>query len=131
MSMNDLEALERIFDRGLNAWEGAIAEKHAMQMGQKCVREIKRNTPHISGNLKRRWRSRTQTDSGDIRIHLENDAEYAPYVNNGHRVVRGGRTAGYKEGRHMLEKGIAAYQETYMQDDLEKMVDDLRKAMKG
>lgn len=131
MSMKSLEDLERAFDRGLNAWESSIAQKRAMQMGQKCVREIKRNTPHITGNLKRRWRSRVQADAGDLKIHLENDAEYAPYVNNGHRIVRGGQTAGYQEGRHMLEKGVSAYQETYLHADLEAMVEDLKKAMKG
>jgi len=51
MSMKSLEDLERAFDKGLNAWESGIAEKRAAQMGQKCVREVKRNTPHI-GKLK-------------------------------------------------------------------------------
>lgn len=131
MSMKSIEDLEKAFDRGLDAWESAIAEKRAMQMGQKCVREIKRNTPHITGNLKRRWRSRTEQQKGDIKIILENDAEYAPHVNNGHRIVRGGKTVGYKEGRHMLETGIAAYQDNYMRDDLQGMADDLGKAMRG
>lgn len=131
MSMKSLEDLERAFDKGLNAWEGGIAEKRAAQMGQKCVREVKRNTPHITGNLKRRWRSRTQRQDGDLQAIIENDAEYAPYVNNGHRIVRGGKTVGYQEGRHMLEQGIASYQNHYMKDDLQAMADDLGKAMKG
>jgi len=131
MSMKSLEDLERAFDRGLNAWEGAIAEKRAMQMGQKCVREVKRETPHITGNLKRRWRSRVEKQGGDIQVIIENDVEYAPYVNNGHRIVRGGKTVGFKEGKHMLEEGIAAYQDNYMKDDLQAMADDIGKAMRG
>ncbi len=129
--MKSLEDLEKALARGLNAWEGTIVEKRAGQMGHKCVREIKRNTPHITGNLKRRWRSRTRRQGGDVHIIIENDAEYAPYVNNGHRIVRGGRTVGYKEGRHMLEQGLESYQNHYMKDDLQAMADDLKKAMKG
>lgn len=31
----------------------------------------------------------------------------------------------------MLERGIAAYQNTYLKDDLQDMVDDLGKRMRG
>lgn len=129
--MKSLEDLERAFDRGLNAWESSIAEKNAKKMGQKCVREIKRLTPVNTGNLRRRWCYEVKKQDGDLQIIIENDADYAPLVNNGHRIVRGGKTSGFKEGRHMLEEGIAVYQEHYMKDDLQGMADDLSKAMKG
>ena len=108
--MKSLEDLEKAFDRGLEAWESDIALKDARKMGQKCVREQ-------GGN--------------DIQIHLENDAEYAPYVNDGHRIVRGEKTVGYAEGWHMLEKGVASYTDNYLHDDLQGMVDDIGRAMKG
>ncbi len=129
--MKSLEDLERTFDRGLNAWEGPIVEKRAKQMGAKCVREIKRQTPVISGNLRRRWRSEIKKQPDDLQIIIENDADYVPYVNNGHRIVRNGKTTGFKEGKHMLEKGITVYQDHYLKDDLQEMADDLHKAMKG
>ena len=101
-------------------------------MGQKCVREIKRKTPVITGNLRRRWSSRAEVKDKDVTIHLQNDADYAEPVNNGHRIVNGaGETVGYKPGRHMLEKGIKAYKENYMADDLQEMVDQLSEGMKG
>lgn len=132
MSMKSLEDLERAFDRGLNAWETEIVRKKAAQMGMKCVREVKRKTPVITGNLRRRWTSRVEAQKNDTRIILENDAEYAAPVNDGHRIVNGaGETIGYKEGRHMLEKGIAAYKDHYMADDLEDMIRQLREGMKG
>ncbi len=131
MSMKSLEDLEKAFDRGLAEWESGIAMKAAGKMGQKCVREIKRNTPVISGNLRRRWRSRMEKGSNDIKIHLENDVDYASYVNDGHRVVRGGKTVGYAEGKHMLEKGVAVYTDNYIRDDLQGMADDIGRAMKG
>ncbi len=132
MSMKGLEDLERAFDRGLNAWESGIAQKQAARMGTKCVREIKRLTPVITGNLRRRWRSRAEAVKGEVRIILENDADYAAVVNNGRREVDGsGETTGYKGGKHMLEKGIAAYREQYMADDLAGMAEALREGMKG
>ena len=131
MSMKSLEDLERAFDRGLNAWESEIVARHAEKMGQKAVREVKRETKVVTGNLRRRWDSRVEKKDGGVDIIIENDAEYAEPVNNGHRVVRGGKTVGYAEGRHMLEKGIAAYKNVYMKDDLQGMVDDLGKKMRG
>lgn len=130
--MKSLEDLERAFERGLNAWESDLVQKQAEQMGAKCVREVKRKTPHITGNLRRRWKSRVEREKTDMKIILEDDAEYAAAVNNGHRIVNGAReTVGYREGRHMLEKGIASYKDTYMADDMEKLISVLRDGMKG
>lgn len=131
MSMKSLEDLERAFDRGLDAWQSEIVTEHAKRMGEKIVGEVKRETKVISGNLRRRWDSRVEGRSDGADIIIENDAEYAEPVNNGHRVVRGGKTVGYAEGRHMLEKGISAYQNVYLKDDLQGMVDDLGKKMRG
>ncbi|MCX4273958.1 MAG: HK97 gp10 family phage protein [Acetatifactor sp.] len=131
MSMKSLEDLERAFDRGLNAWEQEIVAEHAEKMGQKIVREVKRETKVVTGNLRRRWDSRAEKRSDGADIILENDAEYAAPVNDGHRIVRGGKTVGMVEGRHMLEKGIANYQNVYLKDDLQGMVDELGKRMRG
>lgn len=131
MSMKSLEDLERAFDRGLNTWEQDIVVSHAEKMAQKVVREVKRETKVRTGNLRRRWDSRVEKKSDGADIILTNDADYAAPVNNGHRIVSHGRTIGYKEGRHMLETGIAAYQNVYMKDDLQAMVDDLGKKMRG
>ena len=131
MGMKNLEDLERAFERGLSAWESNILVKNAQKMGQKTVREVKRETPFITGNLRRRWESHVEKKGGDLHIILSNDADYAAPVNNGHRIVIHGKTVGHKGGKHMLEKGIAAYQNTYMRDDLEQMVKDLNQAMKG
>lgn len=131
MSMKSFEDLERAFDRGLNAWEQEIVAEHAEKMGKKVVREVKRETNVVTGNLRRRWDSRVEKRSDGADIILENDAEYAAPVNDGHRIVRGGKTVGMVEGRHMLEKGIANYQNVYLKDDLQGMVDDLGKRMRG
>lgn len=103
MSMKSLEDLERAFDRGLAGWQGKIVLEHAEKTGKKCVREIKRKTPWKTGNLRRRWYSHAEKGKDDIKIHLDNDADYAAYVNDGHRKVQGGKTVGYVEGHHMLD----------------------------
>lgn len=69
--MRSLEDLERAFDRGLNAWESGKVLTVAGRMGQKCVREVKRKTPVITGNLRRRWRSSAEKQGNDVVIILE------------------------------------------------------------
>ncbi|MFG6336319.1 MAG: HK97 gp10 family phage protein [Lachnospiraceae bacterium] len=130
MSMKSLEDLERAFDRGLNAWGQEIVVSHAEKMAKKVVREVKRETKVRTGNLRRRWDSRTEKRSDGADIIITNDADYAAPVNNGHRIVSHGKTVGYKEGRHMLETGIANYQNIYMKEDLQGMVEELGKKMR-
>lgn len=131
MAMKSLEDLERAFDRGLNAWEREIVTKHANQMGQKLVKSIKSKTPVITGNLRRRWTSEVNAGKGDVLIEVKNDAEYAAWVNNGHRLVSHGKTIGKVDGKHMLERGIEEYKSRYLKDDLEGMVKALNAKMKG
>lgn len=129
--MKSLEELETAFESGLRAWEEEIVKKRAAAMGMKIIREIKRLTPHITGNLKRRWFFEVEECGGEIVIRISNDAEYAASVNDGHRIVRGGKTVGKTTGKHMLEKGIRTYKDTYMREDVEAMLNDLKGAMKG
>ena len=100
-------------------------------MGSKIVREIKRGHPHITGNMRRRWAAEASTSGKgqDVIITITNDADYAAAVNNGHRVVRGGKTVGKADGHHMLEKGIESYKANYLQDDLQEMADQLKGKM--
>ena len=128
--MRTLEELDTALRSGLRAWESAIVERHAARMGQKVVREVKRKTKVVTGNMRRRWFSHVEKRGRDVNIIISNDADYAPYVNNGHRIVRGGRTVGMAAGKHMLEDGIMAYRENYLADDVGAMLDDLKGAMR-
>lgn len=128
--MKTLEDLEYAFESGFMAWEEEIVKKKAAVMAMKIIREIKRLTPHITGNLKRRWFFQVEVRDGEVVIWASNDAEYAAPVNDGHRVVRGGKTVGKTTGKHMLEIGIQTYKDTYMQEDVEAMLKDLKEAMK-
>jgi hypothetical protein len=128
--MRTLEELDAVLQSGLRAWESGIVERHAARMGQKIVREVKRGTNVVSGNLRRRWFSHVEKRSQDTNIIISNDADYAPYVNNGHRIVRGGRTVGMAAGKHMLENGIMLYRENYLADDVRTMLDELKGALR-
>lgn len=128
--MKTLEDLEYAFESGFMAWEEEIVKKKAAVMAMKIIRDIKRLTPHITGNLKRRWFFQVEVRKGEVVIWASNDAEYAAPVNDGHRIVRGGKTVGKTTGKHMLEKGIQTYKDTYMQEDVEAMLKDLKEAMK-
>lgn len=128
--MRTLEELDAVLQSGLRAWESEIVERHAARMGQKIVREVKRGTNVVSGNLRRRWFSHVEKRSQDTNIIISNDADYAPYVNNGHRIVRGGCTVGMAAGKHMLENGIMIYRENYLADDVGAMLDELKGALR-
>ena len=128
--MRTLEELDAVLQSGLRAWESGIVERHAARMGQKIVREVKRGTNVVSVNLRRRWFSHVEKRSQDTNIIISNDADYAPYVNNGHRIVRGGRTVGMAAGKHMLENGIMLYRENYLADDVRTMLDELKGALR-
>lgn len=128
--MRTLEDLERALERGLNEWENQIVERNAGVMGERIIAHIKRKTHVISGNLRRRWFKKVEKRRGQVVIWLKNDAEYAEAVNNGHRVVRGGRTVGYVEGQRMLEKGVEEYKQSLLSSDVERMLQELRSAVR-
>lgn len=128
--MRTLEDLERAFERGLRSFEQQIVERNAHRMGEKIVREVARKTPVRYGYLQRNWFEKVEYREGDTEIYVYNNLEYAEPVNNGHRIVKGGQTVGYADGHFMLERGIETYQTNDMQRDMERMLRDLREAMR-
>lgn len=128
--MRDIKELERIFDKASHDWDNKIIPKHAKIMGLKIVKECKKLTPVDTGNLRRRWFYKIDRKKGELVLWISNDAEYAAHVNYGHRIVRGGKTAGKIKGKHMLEKGMEYYQDNYMKKDIENMLEELRSSMK-
>lgn len=61
----------------------------------------------VGGHMRRSWStSRIKKSSNGIKKELFNTAEYAPYVNYGHRIVIRGVTKGFVPGKHILERTI-------------------------
>lgn len=76
------------------------------------VKYAKNNSPVITGFYRKNWRSApaVKAKAGGVTKHLVNSADYASYVNYGHRTVdKDGNTTGYvksKEGDHLLERTV-------------------------
>ena len=71
--------------------------------------DAKSNTPVVTGFMKRSWHAApaVKSKSGGVTKTLVNTADYASYVNYGHRIVnKKGETVGFKKGRFILEKAV-------------------------
>lgn len=88
-------------------------EKTALKVGTQAMRNVKSMTPVKEGYLKRQWSVVGPTYMGNVFvIELQNNAEYASYVENGHRQTPGryvpaiGKRlkASWVPGTHMLMK---------------------------
>ncbi len=76
------------------------------------VRYAKNNSPVITGFYRKNWRSApaVKSKAGGATKVLVNSADYASYVNYGHRTVdQNGNTTGYVKstlGDHLLERTV-------------------------
>lgn len=75
------------------------------------VKYAKNHSPVITGFYRKSWKaSPILKRNGGVTKMLENSADYASYVNYGHRTVnKAGETTGYvksKLGDHLLEKTV-------------------------
>lgn len=123
--MKNFDDLQKIFEKGLNAWQSEIFEKEAKQIGLRAAGEIKRLTPVDTGLLRRRWTVKVVQVSGAVEIWIINNTHYAAAVNYGHRIVRGGKTYGKTKGAYMLEQGLYLYKRTQLGIDIRSMLDRL------
>lgn len=76
------------------------------------MKYAKNNSPVITGFFRKNWRSApaVKSKSGGVTKNLVNSADYASYVNYGHRTVdKEGNTTGYvksAKGDHLLERSV-------------------------
>lgn len=66
-------------------------ETSAKRIGVQALWQFKANTPVDTGKLRRSWNAEGPFYSGGWSIKLENNTEYASFVENGHRTRGGGR----------------------------------------
>lgn len=77
--------------------------KRGKKAGQTVERKLKAPDGHTGGQLRRNWQiGRVQKKGSIYEIEVFNNTEYAPFVENGHRVVVHGKTVGFKDGVFML-----------------------------
>ncbi|MGL5962743.1 MAG: HK97 gp10 family phage protein [Cetobacterium sp.] len=82
-------------------------EKFLRQQAQYLKGTVRKISPSVTGLLKSSWQvSRVVQGKKRLSIKVYNNVEYAPYVNYGHRIKRGGRMVGYIKGQFFLEKSL-------------------------
>lgn len=77
--------------------------------GKHAGKEVSFTTGYTKqgGTLKKAWAKTPVRKAGNTWVSgYANPTFYAGYVNDGHRVVVKGETAGWVEGKHMLEIGM-------------------------
>lgn len=83
------------------------------------VKDAKNNTNVVTGHMRRSWRSAPaiKSKNGEVKKSLVNTADYAPYVNYGHRIVnKSGETIGWVKGQFMLEKAVHKVDKTLLKE---------------
>lgn len=81
------------------------------EMMNGLLEDVKYRTPVDTGHLRRNWfTSRARRSGKHYRAEISNNIFYAPYVENGHRIVRKGVTHGFVEGKHMLRDSLFDFQ---------------------
>lgn len=89
---------------------------------------IKSETPVDSGFLRKSWKKTpTRQSGGKTYASIYNTADYAEFVNYGHRIVnRAKETVGFVKGRFMLENGIG-FIEKRMRKYFKKELEDIKR----
>lgn len=80
------------------------------------------------GFMRKSWHSSATIKSGSgIAKSIENTADYASYVNDGHRIVnKSGETVGWVKGKFILEKAINKVDKA-LQEEFRKEVERVNK----
>ncbi|MBR3552478.1 MAG: HK97 gp10 family phage protein [Clostridia bacterium] len=90
------DRLQRLDDGGARQ---TFCEDCAKELAARLLRLVKKRTPVDTGYLRKGWTCGNVEKHGDTyTVTIENNVEYAPYVEFGHRT-RGG---GWVAGRFML-----------------------------
>ncbi|MDQ0269941.1 HK97 gp10 family phage protein [Cytobacillus purgationiresistens] len=77
--------------------------KVAKRVALLAIRKVKKMTPVDNNILRPAWQYDVIKRGDTYIIVIYNQTEYASFVEKGHRIVVGGRTVGWVEGRFMLE----------------------------
>lgn len=107
------------------------SKKLLEETGDLTVAEAQARTPvgvgtPNPGNLRRRMtRSDVEETDHDISVEVGNDAEYARYVEEGHKT----RNGGLVKGRHMLRDGVTIAKK-HFEDESDKLFSEVTKGFK-
>lgn len=116
IDMRELEDLRKNFVKFEKVLDKIMTEA-IEEIALRTLRKITKRTPVDTGNLRMSWDiSRVRKTGTGYQIEILNPAEYAPYIEYGHRIVVGGATIGWKEGVFMM---------TISEKEMEKVMDKI------
>ncbi|UAW07805.1 hypothetical protein PVJ1_00071 [Psychrobacillus phage PVJ1] len=87
----------------LNKRAHIVHMRVANRIGLLAVRKVKKMTPVDTGDLRNNWKHYVVKRGDSFVIYIYNQLEYASFIENGHRIVIGGATVGWVEGKFMLK----------------------------
>ena len=87
----------------LNKASHTIHLKVAKRIAQLAIRKVKKMSPVDTGDLRNNWKFHIVKKGDTYTILIYNQLEYASFVENGHCIVRFGKTVGWVEGKFMLK----------------------------
>lgn len=101
--------------KGFNKDFKALGKKTLTLSTNAGLKYAKKNSPVITTNFREKWSlGKVRNVGPNFERDIKNSAEYASYVNYGHRILdKNGNTIGYvtsKMGDHLLEKSINTIQ---------------------
>lgn len=84
-----------------------VARNIIRKAAETVIKFAKENTPVDTGWLRRSWyKSNVKIQGKDLVVTIYNNAEYAMFVEFGHRIVQRGVTVGFEDGKFMLTLAI-------------------------
>src|SRR5690606_22079032 len=113
-----VEALARALKRKSETDFKKVERKNILELRNGAVRSTdppNGGTPKDCGELRL---SAPVNPAGDTCCYTK---DYAPHVEFGHRLVRGGRTIGYVPGQYYLRTNVNIQQPIFRQDLLEEL----------
>lgn len=124
----ELEELDRKFkeitDKFPEARRGLV-EKSGVKMCQKVINNINSTVGEKTGNLKKGVTSAIGSGGGYAAIRPNNKiAPHTHLIENGHKVIRGGKIVGWVPGKHMYRNALNQLSGELLQD-AEKMINEL------
>lgn len=90
------------------------------------LKEHKREGKDKSKAIKRKWGAKVIEDGVGATALVWNSARHFHLVENGHNLVKNGRTIGFVPGKHIMEKTTKEYEKIVPQR-FEEMVDEVLK----
>lgn len=126
--VKDLQLLGKRLE-GFNKHKDDIIKKVMVDLAVRVISRAKRITPVDTGVLRRSFENgEVSYSDGCYSIDVKNSAEYALFVEEGHRIVSNGVTVGWKSGVFMLkiaESKVKSEMDAYVKRAIEAGLRDV------